>query len=70
MFENTHEAIISQHDFDLVQEIRSHKRRLQRHNEPNPFSGIVYCADCGSVMRLCRSVSFSDSQEHLKCGKY
>ncbi len=70
IFENTHEAIISQHDFDLVQEIRSHKRRLQRHNEPNPFSGIVYCADCGSVMRLCRSVSFSESQEHLKCGKY
>ena len=70
IFENTHPAIISQHDFDLVQEIRSHRRRTQRFEDPNPFSGIAYCADCGSIMRLSRSVSLPPNQENLKCGKY
>lgn len=54
IFENTHPAIISQHDFDLVQELRKNKRRLQKCEEVNPFSGMVYCADCGRPMYLCR----------------
>ena len=70
IFENAHPAIISQHDFDLVQEIRSHRRRPQKHDEPNPFSGTVYCADCGSMMRLTRCVNFKANQEHLRCGRY
>lgn len=68
-FENTHEPIISQHDFDLVQEIRSHKCRPQRLPDPNPFSGIAYCADCGTRMLIARGKSHSGSNEHLKCGK-
>lgn len=32
VFENTHEAIISEHDFELVQELRSHKHRPQKSN--------------------------------------
>lgn len=55
IFENTHEAIISKHDFDLVQELRKNKRRNQKHGEINPFSGMVYCADCGKKMYLARS---------------
>lgn len=70
VFENTHEPIISQHDFDLVQELRKNKRRNQKHGEVNPFSGIVYCADCGSKMYLCRSASLTGKQEHLKCSTY
>lgn len=70
IFENTHEPIISQHDFDLVQEMRKNKRKVQRCGEVNPFSGMVYCADCGAKMHLCRSRSLSDTQEHLKCGRY
>ncbi len=64
---NTHEPIVSQHDFDIVQEIRRNRRRPQKHGEINLFSGLVFCADCGSPMYLCRSVSLSESQEHLKC---
>ncbi len=70
IFENTHEPIISQHDFDLVQELRKNKRRVQRCGEVNPFSGMVYCADCGSKMYLCRSKYLNDDQEHLKCSAY
>ena len=70
IFENTHEPIISQHDFDLVQELRKNKRRVQKCGETNPFSGMVYCADCGSKMYLCRSKYLNDDQEHLKCSAY
>ncbi len=70
IFENTHPAIISQHDFDLVQELRKNKRKLQHLEEVNPFSGIVYCADCGKKMYLCRAKSINTDQEHLKCGTY
>lgn len=70
IFENTHEAIISQHDFDLVQELRKNKRKVQKCGEINPFSGMAYCSDCGSKMYLCRSRSLTDDQEHLKCAKY
>ena len=70
VFENTHEAIISQQDFDLVQELRKNKRKIQKCGEINPFSGMVYCADCGAKMYLCRSKSLSNEQEHLKCSAY
>ncbi|MDE6727566.1 MAG: recombinase family protein, partial [Oscillospiraceae bacterium] len=70
IFENTHEPIISQHDFDLVQEMRKNKRKIQKCGEINPFSGIVYCADCGAKMYLCRSRSMADEQEHMKCSTY
>ena len=70
IFENTHEPIVSQHDFDLVQELRKNKRRIQKCGETNPFSGMVYCADCGSKMYLCRSKYLNDDQEHLKCSTY
>ena len=70
ILENTHEPIVTQQQFDLVQELRKNKRRPQRFKEINPFSGMVYCADCGKKMYLCRSSSFSDDQEHLKCSTY
>lgn len=70
IFENTHEPIISQHEFDLVQEIRKNKRRLQTKDELNPFSGMVYCADCGAKMYLSRRVNERPEQEHMRCSTY
>ena len=70
IFENTHEAIISQQEFDLVQELRKNKRRPTKHEEVNPFSGICYCADCGKKLYLCRATTMTADQEHLKCGTY
>ena len=70
IFENTHEPIISQHDYDLVQELRRHKHRPQKSDKVNPFSGMVYCADCEKKMYLCRSKSLNADQDHLKCSTY
>ena len=70
IFENTHEAIITQQEFDLVQEPRRHKHRPTKIEEVNPFSGVCFCADCGRKMYLCRAKSLTADQEHLKCGTY
>ncbi len=70
IFENTHEAIVTQQEFDLVQELRKNKRRPTKHEEVNPFSGICYCADCRKKLYLCRSTTMTADQEHLKCGTY
>ena len=70
IFENTHELIITQQEFDLVQELRKNKRRPTKHEEVNPFSGMVYCADCGKKMYLCRATSLTTDQEHMKCATY
>ena len=70
IFENTHPAIISQHDFDLVQKLRERRKRPQKSSEVNIFSGMVYCADCGKPLYLSRTASKPNSDEHLKCSTY
>ncbi len=70
IFENTHEPIISQHDFDLVQKLRLNKRVRQKCDDPNPFSGIVYCADCGAKLYLSRGSGIPANMECMKCGTY
>lgn len=70
IFEHTHPAIITQHDFDLVQKLRQNRRRKQKCEEINPFSGMVYCADCGASLYLCRARTQPKNQEHLKCSTY
>jgi len=70
IFENTHEPIVTQQEFDLVQELRKNKRRPTKHKEVNAFSGVCYCADCGKKLYLCRATSLTAEQEHLKCSTY
>ncbi len=70
IFENTHPAIISQHDFDLVQEIMSRSPKAQKCEEVNPFSGIVYCADCGKKLHINRGKNIDKSREYMKCATY
>ena len=56
IFENTHEAIIDQQTFDLVQKIRSNVRRYPSGwGEAAPLTGLLYCADCGGKMYVHRT---------------
>ena len=50
IFENHHEPIIDTQTWERVQELRKQRKRPNRYDEVGLFSGILFCADCGSVM--------------------
>ncbi|MBO6263797.1 MAG: recombinase family protein, partial [Clostridia bacterium] len=69
VFENTQEPIIDQETFDIVQKIRQGKRRIADMGEPNMLSGMLYCADCGKKMYLCRCTTMKQA-EYFNCSSY
>jgi hypothetical protein len=51
IFKNAHPQIIDEEMWNVVQRLRETKRCKQRvGGEPNPLTGIMYCADCGKKM--------------------
>ena len=70
IFENTHEELVDQETWDIVQEVRSHKRRRTNMDEQNMFSGLVYCADCSKPMVLHRAHTMKPEQNHFTCRTY
>ena len=68
IFYNTHEAIISQEDWDTVQKIRSTKRRRDKTGIVNKFSGLLFCADCGA--KLLRHSRNNSDTLYFQCGTY
>ena len=69
--ENTHPALIKKEQWDIVQEVRTHKKRTPKHmDEPNLFSGLAYCADCKQSMVLHRASSMKKSDYNFKCYTY
>ena len=70
VFEGTHEAIIEKETFEIVQKIRAGKRRPTRMGEMPMFSGLLYCADCGSRMTFHRETNASPDSYNFCCGNY
>lgn len=71
LVENTHEPLIAKEQWDIVQNVRRHKKRTPKHmEEPNLFSGLAYCADCGKPMVLHRASSMKKIQYNFKCYTY
>lgn len=65
--QNTHEAIVSEKDFQEVQQ-----RMRKRSYKPNAgkehlLTGLAYCADCGSPMTYVRE---SESRTYMVCQGY
>lgn len=69
IFENTHEAIIDQETFDIVQRIRDGRRRLTPMGEMPILSGMVFCADCGKKLYQVRGKSLPQ-KEYMVCSSY
>lgn len=46
IFENTQEPIVDPETWNTAQKCRKVKRR-SNYGEPNPLTGLMYCADCG-----------------------
>ena len=70
IFENTHEAIIDQETFDIVQRIRDGRRRRTPMGEMPILSGMLFCADCGAKLYQVRARGWTHEQEHFVCATY
>lgn len=64
------EAIISQAQWDRVQELRQNRRRPVKADRQGLFSGLLYCADCGSRLHFATCKSFEGKQDHYVCANY
>ena len=71
LVKNTHAPLVSQELWEIVQEVRRHKRRPPKHmEEPNLFSGLAYCSDCGQYLVLCRTEKMREDQYYFRCSTY
>lgn len=70
VFENTHPALIDQDTFDRVQAIRKGKCRHTKIGSVGLFSGLLFCADCGSKMYHHRGSGIKESYEYYTCAGY
>ena len=75
IFPNTHEAIISQEDFEMARKMLGHKRVSQRHNwkdkpgHENLFAGLVFCEN-GHKLSFCPQQKDDINLDHYKCYHY
>ena len=61
--ENTHEAIISADDFEVVQcLLKADGRKSPESGRPSPFMGILFCGDCGEQM-IRRTIRYKDTSK-------
>ncbi len=76
IFENTHEAIVDEATWKLVQTLRKTTRRTDQLGEANPLTGLMFCAQCGSKMYNHRTLKKDGSGEldlihdHYDCAVY
>ena len=70
VFKDTHPVLITQEVWDIVQRVRKNRHRPTKMEEQNKYSGLVFCADCGSNMVLHRARTMSASYNHFTCRTY
>ena len=70
VFENTHEPILDRDTWERVQELRKQRKRPNRYGEVGLFSGLLFCADCGSVLYQQRYQTDKRKQDCYICGSY
>ena len=69
-FENTHEAIIDKVTWDIVRKVRASKRRRTNMGEVDKYSGLLYCADCGSKLYFVRGTTIKPEAYNFICSRY
>ena len=70
IFPDTHPAIIDRETFVLVQNLRQHRRRPTRTGIVSMFSGLLYCADCGSKLGYSATNNYKREQAYFFCSGY
>ncbi|WP_336046150.1 recombinase family protein [Solibacillus ferritrahens] len=61
VIENTHEALVSEADFNLVQQLIASRKTIRSQQGKNLFTGFLKCATCGAGMQFKR--------DRYVCGK-
>ena len=69
-FENTHEAIIDKNTWDIVRKVRTSKRRRTNMGEVDKYSGLLFCADCGSKLYFVRGTTIKPEAYNFICSRY
>ena len=71
IFPNTQPAIIEEQVFARVRELRENKRRPAKQAERQGlFSGLLYCADCGSKLHFATGKNMTPQQDCYRCSRY
>lgn len=71
IFENTHPAIISREQFELVQKLLVSRKKVYTKGTPDPLRGLIMCADCGARLYLQRQTNRKYSNlDCYYCGTY
>ncbi|MBQ8003190.1 MAG: DUF4368 domain-containing protein, partial [Clostridia bacterium] len=69
VFENTHDAIVDEETFRIVQRIRDGRRKVTRMGEMPILSGMLFCADCGKKLYQVRCITMKQ-KEYMVCSTY
>ena len=67
---NTHEAIISQDQFDRVQEVIGTRKRTMKSGEVGLFSGILKCSDCGCSLSRYERAGKTMNRSYYVCNRH
>lgn len=71
IIKDTHEAIIDQETFDIVQRLKEGRKRANTPMGEMPvLSGMIYCADCGKKLYVCRTKSLQPESYYYCCSTY
>ena len=70
IFKNTHEAIVDEAVFEIVQKIRNGRRKVTPLGEMPILSGMLFCADCGAKLYQVRGRGWEHSKEYFVCATY
>ncbi len=69
-FENTHDAIIDETTWEIVRKVRAGKRRRNNMGEINKYSGLLFCADCGSKLYFVRGKTITPESYNFICSRH
>ncbi len=68
--EHSHEAIIDDETWRLVQKLRANKRRPKKMDGLDKYSGLLFCEDCGSKMYFVRGRTIKPEAFCFVCSRY
>lgn len=67
IFRSIHESTVEEAVLEHMQELKANKCQPTKAEQQGMFSGLIFCADCGSKLHFATCKSF---EGHYHCAKY